>query len=144
MQINAPTRQDEDLLDATEEGRDGKDVFIKRIDCRTHSNELNIISRLGSSKNRGDKRNHCVPILAVFSDEQDPWYQYIVMPVLRPFYEPNFTTFGEVIDFVNQTLKASFFPLLHAFILTITFRVSFTSTSKTWHIGGLISVSSRC
>ncbi|KAF8556724.1 hypothetical protein OG21DRAFT_1506109 [Imleria badia] len=53
----------------------------------THPNEVKIASRLG---------NHCVPILAVFPDDQDPRYQYIVMPVLRPFDEPNFTSFGEV------------------------------------------------
>jgi hypothetical protein len=58
-------------------------------------------SRIGRESQDG--RNHCVPILAVFSDDWDPWYQYIVMPVLRPFNEPNFTSLGEVVDFVNQT-----------------------------------------
>ncbi|KAG6379504.1 hypothetical protein JVT61DRAFT_9995 [Boletus reticuloceps] len=93
------------LLDATEEGRGKKDVFIKRIDCRTHLHEVNVVLRLGSSKSHEDERNHCVPVLAVFSDDLDPWYQYIVMPVLRPFNEPNFTTFGEIVDFVDQTLE---------------------------------------
>lgn len=27
------------------------------------------------------------------------------MPVLRPFNDPNFTSFGEIVDFVNQTLE---------------------------------------
>ena len=51
------------------------------------------------------EKNHCVPILAIFSDDRDPWYQYIVMPILQPFDEPNFTTFGEVVHFVSQKLE---------------------------------------
>lgn len=80
-------------------------MFIKRVDSTTHPDEVKIASRLGSPGSREDPGNHCVPILAVFSDGQDPRYQYIVMPVLRPFDEPNFTSFGEVVDFVNQTLE---------------------------------------
>ncbi|KAF8122885.1 kinase-like domain-containing protein [Boletus edulis] len=95
----------DDLLDATEDRKDGKDVFIKRIDSRTHPHEVKIASILGSAESHRDGRNHCVPILTVFCDDRDPWYQYIVMPVLRPFNEPNFTTFGEVIDFTSQTLE---------------------------------------
>ncbi|KAH0826181.1 hypothetical protein J3R83DRAFT_5613 [Lanmaoa asiatica] len=93
------------LLDATVEGENRRDVFIKRVDNTTHPNEVNIASRLGSPESRKDKRNHCIPLLAVFPDEQDARYQYMVMPVLRPFDEPNFTSFGEVIDFVDQTLE---------------------------------------
>lgn len=102
------------LLDATVEGDNGKDVFIKRIDSTTHPNEVKIASCLGSPKSREDQTNHCVPILSVFADDRDPRYQYIVMPVLRPFDEPNFTSFGEVADFVNQTLEARIFALAHA------------------------------
>ena len=101
--------QKSSLLDATQGGEDGKDVFIKRVDFRTHRHEVRITSRLGSADCRNDPRNHCVPVLSVFSDDRDPWYRYIVMPVFRPFNEPNFTTFGEVIDFVNQTLEVSIF-----------------------------------
>ena len=94
------------LLDATQEGKDGKKaVFIKRVDSRTHPHEVRIASRLGSANTREDEGNHCVPMLAVFADDQDPWYRYIVMPVLRPFNRPNFTSLGEVVDFVNQTLE---------------------------------------
>ena len=103
-------RQKGALLDATQEGKDGrKDVFIKRIDSRIHPHEVRIASRLGSVDSQEDGRNHCVPILAVFSDDRDPWYRYIVMPVLRPFNRPNFTSLGEVVDFVTQTLEVSIF-----------------------------------
>ncbi|KAF8119547.1 kinase-like domain-containing protein [Boletus edulis] len=93
------------LLDATEDTEGGKNVFIKRVDSRTHPHEIKIASRLGSAESHKDNRNHCVPILTAFSDDREPWYQYIVMPVLRPFNEPNFTSFWEVADFVNQTLE---------------------------------------
>ena len=114
-------------------------MFIKRIDCRTHLDEVNVASRLGSSESRKDERNHCVPILEVFSDDRDPWYQYIVMPVLRPFNEPNFTSFGEVVDFVHQTLEVSCPTLPHELVLIIMFRVLCICTSNTWHIGGYTS-----
>ena len=39
-------------------------------------------------------------------------YQYIVMPVLRPFDEPEFVWGAEVIDFVNQTLEVIYFLLV--------------------------------
>ena len=93
-----------ELLDATEAREDGKNVFIN---SRTHPKEVKIASRLGYTENQKDKRNHCVPMLAIFSDDRDPWHQYIVMPVLRPFNKPNFTSVGEVVDFVDQTLEWS-------------------------------------
>lgn len=129
------TRQTEEVLDATEEGGDGKDVFIKRIDCRTHLHELNIAARLGSTKSRKDERNRCVPVLSVFSDDRDPWYRYIVMPVLRPFNEPNFMSFGEVVDFVNQTLEVSSITLPNLSDLTLVSRGSSICTNKMSHIG---------
>jgi hypothetical protein len=123
------------LLDATVEGEDGKDVFIKRIDLTTHPNEDKIASRLGSPDSRKDEWNHCVPILDIFHDDQDPKYQYIIMPVLRPFNDPSFTAFGEVIDFVNQTLEACISAILHALVLNVASRVSSTCTIKMWHTG---------
>ena len=115
--LNFNANQKGSLLDAKVEGENRRDVFIKRVHSATHPYEAKIASRLGSLASRKDKTNHCVPILAVFYDDWDSKYQYIVMPVLRPFDDPNFTTFGEVIDFVNQTLEARFFTLAHSCIL---------------------------
>jgi serine/threonine protein kinase len=123
------------LLDATEARENGKNVFIKRVDSRTHPKEVKIASRLGLPEKQKDKRNHCVPILAIFSDDRDPWYQYIVMPVLRPFNEPNFTSFGEVVDYVNQTLEVGILTLSSVSLLNLVFRGSYTYTSRMWHIG---------
>lgn len=95
------------LLDATIEGEHRRDVFIKRVDTTTHPDEVKIASRLGSLESCKDPKNHCIPVLDVFPDKQDARYQYIVMPVLRPFNEPNFTSFGEVVDFVDQTLEVA-------------------------------------
>lgn len=124
------------LLDATIEGENGKDVFIKRVNSMTHPDEVKIASRLGSPWSRKDAGNHCVPILAIFSDDQDPIYQYLVMPVLRPLNEPNFTSFGEIVDFVDQTLEAGPFVPPFTLVLNYVFRGSSTCITRMWHIGG--------
>lgn len=103
--LSTETHQKGSLLDATVEGENRKDVFIKRIDLTTHPNEVKIASRLGSPEGCKDEWNHCVPVLGIFPDDHDPKYQYIIMPVLRPFNDPSFASLGEVIDFVNQTLE---------------------------------------
>ncbi|KAF9226739.1 hypothetical protein BS17DRAFT_776054 [Gyrodon lividus] len=92
-----------DLLDA--KNREGQDVFIKRVNALINPNEFEIAMHLGSPDSQKDELNHCVPVLDSFTDEQQPNYQYIVMPVLRPFNQPDFTSVKEVIDFVDQTLQ---------------------------------------
>ena len=64
-----------------------------------------------------DSRNHCVPVLDVFTDPFDPQLRLLVMPYLRQFNDPNFGTVGEVIDAVYQYMlipvsqeEYSFFP----------------------------------
>jgi hypothetical protein len=52
-----------------------------------------------------DPTNHCVPILDSFSDPVFPRVDYIVMPALRPFNDPEFCFIGEVVDFVTQLLE---------------------------------------
>ena len=57
------------------------------------------------------------------------------MPVLRPFNEPNFTTFGEIVDFVNQTLEVRAHAPSIASRLNIVARVSRTYMNNMWHTG---------
>lgn len=130
------THQKAALLDATSEQESGKEVFIKRIDFRTHPDEFKIALRLGSSESLKDKRNHSVPVLNSFSDDWVPEYRYIVMPVLRPFNDPDFTSFGEVFDFVSQTLEVRLHVVTEGCDLNATRRVSYICTIKTWHTGG--------
>jgi len=49
-----------------------------------------------------EPRNHCVPILDTFIDED---IVYIVMPLLRPFNDPPFLAVAEVIDFIDQLVE---------------------------------------
>ncbi|KII93044.1 hypothetical protein PLICRDRAFT_170840 [Plicaturopsis crispa FD-325 SS-3] len=90
------------IIDATRES-DRLVVAIKRVDRAPH--EVEIAKFLSSPALRGDPYNHCVPILDVFSDPVTPDRTYIVMPNLRPFNDPEFMFFGEVLDFVGQTLQ---------------------------------------
>ena len=52
-----------------------------------------------------DSRNHVVPFYASFSDYKFPDVQFMVMPVLRRFDDPEFMYGCEVIDFVSQVLE---------------------------------------
>lgn len=89
------------LMDAS--NKDGQRVCIKRIIKRT--GETAIGRHLTSQKLLQDRRNHCVPILGSFEDPSLPDTSYIVMPLLRPFDDPEFGALGEVVDFVTQLLE---------------------------------------
>lgn len=89
------------LLDAQSTQGDQR-VCIKRITKK--SNEIGI-GRYLSSQALQDVKNHCVPILASFVDPVTPDTHYIVMPLLRPFDDPDFGALGEVVDFITQTLE---------------------------------------
>ena len=52
-----------------------------------------------------DPRNHCVPIVRIFEDHNDPRVSYIVMPFLRPADDPPFETVKEIIVYVDQMLE---------------------------------------
>ncbi|EGO02257.1 hypothetical protein SERLA73DRAFT_48387 [Serpula lacrymans var. lacrymans S7.3] len=89
------------ILDARKD--DGTVVCLKKLKCTT--NEIEIARYLTSQSNPRDSRNHCVPILDTFHDPIEPETTYIAMPLLRPFDDPEFGAFGEVLDFINQTLE---------------------------------------
>ncbi len=78
---------------------DGALVAIKST---RNSEEIRIAQYLSSLR---DPQNHCVPVLDVFADPSDPQSLLLVMPYLRQFNDPNFSSVGEVIDFVDQTME---------------------------------------
>nr|VWO99326.1 Ubiquitin ligase complex F-box protein GRR1, putative [Ganoderma boninense] len=86
---------------------DGRLVQLKRI--ATQSDELNIARQLSSPEYRSDPRNHCVPILDVFPDADDPKMSYIVMPFLRYVDSPPFESVENMFDCVNQLLEGLVF-----------------------------------
>ncbi|KDQ64115.1 hypothetical protein JAAARDRAFT_27739 [Jaapia argillacea MUCL 33604] len=86
---------------------DGTVVGIKRT--KNTTTEIAIALFLASEKCKRDPRNHCVSIYDNFSDPLEPDISFIVMPLLRPFDDPEFGTVGEVLDFIGQTLEGLMF-----------------------------------
>ena len=89
-------------MDAAEK-EGGKLVYIKEVktDCEEHR----IAKLLTQEDWINDPRNHCVPIVKIFQDHQNPKVSYIVMPFLRPANNPPFETVKEIIDYVDQILE---------------------------------------
>ena len=54
-----------------------------------------------------DLHNHCVPLLDTFPDPLNTGRTLLVMPYLRPFNDPEFIFFAEVLDFIAQMLEVS-------------------------------------
>ena len=92
------------LLDA-KDLRTNKLVCIKRVGKKTKELEIGRYLVPESSESLQDPNNHCVPILDAFSDPAHCNISYIVMPLLRPFDDPEFGAIDEVIEFVTQLLE---------------------------------------
>ncbi|KAF5388386.1 hypothetical protein D9615_000861 [Tricholomella constricta] len=100
------------ILDARRR-TDGVTVCIKRISPNTVTNEVKIAKYLSTDKMLRDPTNHCVPIWDTFKDPILPQVEYIIMPPLRPYANPEFGVVGEVVDFVTQTIEAMGFMHKH-------------------------------
>jgi hypothetical protein len=74
-----------------------------------------------------EARNHCVPILDTFIDED---IVYIVMPLLRPFNDPPFLAVAEVIDFIDQLVEVFTCSFWRGMALTRRCRASNICISK--------------
>ena len=84
---------------------DGKLVLLKRV--ASSSPEIRIATYLSSEELRRDPRNHCVPILDVIVDRQDPSISFLVMPFLRWIDDPEFDTVGSILECIEQLLEVS-------------------------------------
>ena len=73
---------------------DGKLVLMKYV--KSESLEAKIATLLSSEELREDPRNHCVPVLDVLTDPQDPTMSFLVMPFLRYIDDPEFDTVGSI------------------------------------------------
>jgi hypothetical protein len=109
-------------LDARRLG-DGALVCIKRIGPKTigelkTSNEVKVGRYLSTDQMLRHPENHCVPIFDSFQDPILPEVQYIVMPVLRRYNDPEFCFVGEVVDFVTQLLEVGIIVLSSSTHLT--------------------------
>jgi hypothetical protein len=92
-------------------------VCIKRIAPKevegleiAPTDEVDIGKYLTTTEMLLDAKNHCVPILDSFLDPILPDVEYIVMPILRQYNDPEFCFVGEVVDFVTQLLEVGIQP----------------------------------
>ncbi|TFY58118.1 hypothetical protein EVG20_g8277 [Dentipellis fragilis] len=94
-----------DIMDATRTA-DGAYVVLKRIRVEPYgSRELEITQYLSSEPLASDPRNHSVRLLETLQAPKDPALHILVLPLLRPFDDPEFETFGEIIAFFSQMFE---------------------------------------
>ncbi|KZT71756.1 hypothetical protein DAEQUDRAFT_687108 [Daedalea quercina L-15889] len=96
------------ILDATRQS-DGLPVTLKAIDTGVHPFEVEIGQFLSSEQLAEEPRNHCVRILDVLQDPTESQKKIIVMPFLKLFDQPEFTTFGEAVGFFRQAIEGLHF-----------------------------------
>ena len=82
---------------------DNKLVYIKRV--KTGGSEERIATLFSTERLRADSRNHAVPILDVFPDDEQSAVSYIVMPFLRLMDQPQFTHVNDIVEFMDQMLE---------------------------------------
>ena len=103
---------------------DGKQVAIKKLS--SDSNELRIAAYMSSEELRQDTRNHCVPILDVLVDQNDPTMTFIVMPLLRYIDDPDFDTVGSILDCVEELLEVNTQSPSWTYLRKLTITVGFS------------------
>lgn len=113
--------------------------MLKKVFSEEGPHELRISRFFSSPGIARHPRNHCVPLLGVIKIPRTG-QKLMVMPLLRPFNNPSFQTFGEFIAFFTQVCEVCFLTN-HRRRESINFDVhsirAFNScTSKTLHTGG--------
>ncbi|KAI0363590.1 kinase-like protein [Pilatotrama ljubarskyi] len=88
--------------------KDNRLVAIKKF--RNDTQESRIAQYLSSLE---DPQNRCVPVYQILRDPFDPGLSLMVMPYLRPCNDPQFSTVGDLVEFVNQTLEGLVFLHRH-------------------------------
>ncbi|KAI0345529.1 hypothetical protein BDW22DRAFT_884508 [Trametopsis cervina] len=99
-----------DVIDATRLA-DGRRVVIKGVP--TPSDELTTLASIHQGPSRTHPANHCVPILEVFEDTNDPELSYIAMPSLGRIRSSTFRNVGDVVHFTSQILLGLDFMHAH-------------------------------
>ncbi|KAG8921941.1 hypothetical protein FRC02_012263 [Tulasnella sp. 418] len=98
------------ILDA-ERIKDGKIVILKQAKANTP--EIEIGRYVSSPELRDEESNHCMPLLDVLTNPEEPEQVILVIPLLRHIEIPMPVTVSECVDFVQQTLEVWF----HLFII---------------------------
>ena len=84
---------------------DNRQVMLKMIPSEEISYELEVNKLFSTEPLSSNPRNHCAPLLDVIRLPNDP--SIMVYPLLRPFYNPRFQTFGEFVSFFSQACEVS-------------------------------------
>jgi len=92
------------VLDAIRR-QDGLVVCVKMIQEPRKARQIKITEYFSTRRMTGDSRNHVVPFYDNFGDSYTPNIQFMVMPVLRRFDDPEFVMVCEVVDFITQALE---------------------------------------
>jgi len=107
------------VLDAIRR-QDGLVVCIKMVKEPSKTRQITISEFFSSRRMTNDTRNHVVPLYDKFVDVYTTDIQFMVMPVLRRFDNPEFVASCEVIDFVSQALEVCvlIYSMVHSHRLT--------------------------
>jgi hypothetical protein len=81
--------------------QDYKQVMFKKVLPEEGPHELYITDLFSSPGLKDDPANHCVPLLDLIELPEDGG-KLMVMPLLRPFNNPRFQTYGEFVAFFLQ------------------------------------------
>ncbi|KAF9230285.1 hypothetical protein BU15DRAFT_91146 [Melanogaster broomeanus] len=92
---------------------DGKPVTLKRIKRSEHPHEVDIGLGFSSDQMASETSNHCVPFYEVLPLDDDDDAVIIVMPLLRSYVDPEFDTFGEVVECFRQLFEGLNFMHKH-------------------------------
>ena len=84
---------------------DGRPVMLKRLPREEGPYELEINKFFSTEPLASEPRNHCVRLLDVIELPDD--LPILVHPMLRPFSDPPFQTFGEFVTFFSHTCEVS-------------------------------------
>jgi len=84
---------------------DGRQVMLKRLPIEEGPYELEISKLFSTEPLSSNPRNHCIPLYDVIRLPDDP--PIIVQPLLRPFYNPPFQTFGEFVTSFAQICEVN-------------------------------------
>lgn len=90
------------VMDATRIS-DGTVVVLKRV--ATDTDEVATSQMLLTLARLKDRKNHAVPLIIYFVDNVDSTKAFLVMPLLRRFYDLPFSTVSEVLCFISQMLE---------------------------------------
>jgi len=92
------------ILDATRLS-DGQFVTLKIVKQMVHPHEIEIGQFFSFEPMRSDPSNHCVPIYDVLRVPTDSNRVIIVMPLLREYTSPPFSSIGEAVECIRQLFE---------------------------------------